>query len=203
MWNELNLLVLIVALVSMLVSVASIIVSVILHNKELNDKKRYHKNIQKDLVKSIETQLRIIGQNIYGHKEELDKDPPIIPSYDIHLLNADFYLTNLRSKIEYYETETLKEAIIKASNKTRNINRLLHLAQDFDSHVNDNTTKNPHVTEIKEQNYKYHFHLERLLKIIREDVNDILYHKHPKLIEKHFRRRKIFKFAPFSFLVCP
>ncbi|MDP3698157.1 MAG: hypothetical protein Q8R47_01080 [Nanoarchaeota archaeon] len=183
-----NIAVIILAVLAIIYSRKQLLKSVELFEKEQEQKKKDEEDIQKDLLRSIETQLRCIHRDILGHQEELNKNPPVVPSYDITHLDANYYITNLRSKIAEYETEILKETIILLSNKIKNINRLLQLAQEYDSNIDSNTLLNPHVREIKTSNYKYHKHLDNLIKKVRNDVNNILLHKHPNLIKKHFKK---------------
>lgn len=158
-------------------AIKSINNSVKLFNIELKNKKEYDEKVQKDLLRSVRTQLRCIERDIGGHQKELNKTPPIIPSYDITHVDANYYITNIRSEIKGHETEILKETIILLSNKIKNINRLLHLAQEFDSSNIDDTTLNPHVNELKSKKYKYHKHLMIFVEDIGKDIKQILYSK--------------------------
>lgn len=156
--------------IGIMVAVIGILISVVLFNKEIKNKKKLDDGIQKNLLESIETQLRCVDRDIQGHQEEFNKNPPTIPSYDISTLDPNMYITNLRSRLNNKETGILKERLILIRNKVSNINRLLHLAQEYDSKISSDTTKNPHIIELKDEEYKYHKHLKKLIEATRENL---------------------------------
>jgi len=163
--------------IGIMVAVIGILISVFLFTKEIKNKKKLDNGIQKNLLESIETQLRCIDRDIHGHQEEFNKNPSTIPSYDISTLDPNMYITNLYSRLNNKETEILKERLILIRNKVSNVNRLLHLAQEYDSKTSSDTTKNPHVIELKNEGYKYHKHLKRLIEDARDDLKQFIYSK--------------------------
>jgi len=171
-------------LLMIVLAVVAIYVSIHIARNQSKKERERQEEIQTDLLKSIETRLRTIHQSVNGHKKELSKNPPTIPSYFLVPLDANFYLTNLRFKIRGHETENLKEWLIHVSEKITNINRLIELAQDLSSVQSLGTDKNPHVKEIKDQNYKYYKDLEHLISQLRRELIKIQYETSPEFKQK-------------------
>lgn len=174
-------------IVTIILAFVAIIISIYLFNYEMRLRKEEDYEIQKDMLNSIETQLRCIDRDITGHREEFKKTPPIIPSYSVHSLNTDFYITKLKSKIGNKETEVLKECMLLIRNNISTINRLLNLAQDY----NVKAGTNPHLNEL--MNNTYYLDLERLISIVRKDLREILSRE-----LQHLKKKRWFQFTRYN-----
>ncbi|MBI2663421.1 hypothetical protein HYX15_02710 [Candidatus Woesearchaeota archaeon] len=164
-----------------MVGIGTILTQYFVTKLQIKDKKEKDNSIQDDLLKSIETQLRLISRSVNGQKKLLNANPTVIPSYFISELDKNFYITNIRSKVKNHDTEILKEWIGLVSDKILNINRLVQLSQEFYSTESYDITNNPYVKELKDKDYKYHTDLEYLIKKLREELNKIRY----QLVSQH------------------
>ena len=167
-------------LLLIILAMGGIFVPYFIYKKELKNKKEYDLGIQRDLLNSVGIILNDIEKGSEAHKKNLNKKPSIVPSFFLHLLDSNFYIPRIQHMINEHETKKLKDLIIQTSNKIYDINNLIQLAQNFDSRVNTDTRKNQHVIELKRDNFKYHSHLENLMKELKTELNNIKNNEHKK-----------------------
>lgn len=136
-----------------------------LFKKEIELRAKHELEVQLDLLRSLETQIRCIDRDMTKHVEKIKKGK--LAYLDVTELDSKYYATTLRLKIKNHETELLKEVLILIENSVKKINELLGTAKAVGE-----TPKNPHypalLAEFKE--------LERFIKLARRDINKVLYH---------------------------
>jgi len=141
-----------------------------LQNRHFKKEEKRKDEQDKDLIRGLFVYLKVIEKNIEGHKIELNKNPPCIPSYPIIDLDATFYLVNLPSTINGLSTKNFKNLVIKTANKINNINRMIFLVQLADTF--NKKKKNELIREIKKDNYHYYRDLKKnLINPLRIEAN--------------------------------
>ena len=154
-------------LIMSIIGIATILIQIELAKKEDRRKIKEEERKQQQILKSLEVMQHEIGLAMKGHLEELNKTPPIIPSYFIPPVNHFFYISNLNSIIKNKDTYILKRVLMKLDHKINSINRLVELAQNCESN-GQNAIKRDLIAELKKENAYYH-DLNQLLELLDQE----------------------------------
>lgn len=159
------------------IAIMAIIVQIGLAIWQYLTQKHRRKHIQKDILESIRTFVKVIREDVEGHFKELNKTPEVIPSYYITSLPATFYITNLASYFKGKPTENLKKILVKTQHKIENINRVVELLQEAHIHgkkkVKVELLNELKAKDKKQREFKYHEHLKDLIMDVETELAEL------------------------------
>lgn len=138
-----------------------------LQEQNIKEQKEKELGIQEDIIQSISILIKVIENNIKGHKDELNEVPPRVPTYFISQIPVDLYITQLQSQLNEVKTKELKEHILFAQNKIETINRVVTLAQEAVIH-DKGRAFNRLVRELKKEEFNYYTSLESEIENIKK-----------------------------------
>lgn len=153
-----------------LIGVATILSQILSVIWQINKKRTFELEEQKELLNNIETQIGLVSSDLDGIKEELIKGQT--PSYFVYKFKSNFYLTKLKEKINTIGTKKLKEELNKLEQKIDNINRIIELMQNAEILRNISSRSNL-LSEITSSDFKYHKHSEEIIKKIKIEIKKL------------------------------
>ncbi len=127
---------------------------------------------QRELLGSIKVWVKLVSESVKGQRKMLSKRGRFVPHWIIPEIDSSFFITRLKHSINNHKTSALKELIIRADSKAKDINNALNFVKISD--ISQNRKSTDAILEmIREKKYQFHSHLIQLTKEIEKELKTI------------------------------